>query len=934
MSCICAKCFFAGAQYHLQCGNSSRYQYNTVFYKPNEYGGTVPNQQYGQVTTFAGSTAGVYGTAGLVNGVGTAARFDDPQDMAFDAAGNLFVTDEFNNVIRKITPTGLVSTFAGSMKGDTGYIDGKDTSARFNAPDGLTFDASGNLFVADYNNTAIRKITPDGTVSTFYKFNLSPLDPFLYPTEYFDPTGMCFDKSGNLIVALYQANQIVKISPSGVETVITGVNPYLPPYIGSYADITNPSDVKIDTSGNLFVASSGVGKIAKIAVDGTISVVAGNFGTGVIYGNGTGATVGFNEPLGLQVMPDGIIYVADTYNNVIQKVLPNGTTTLLSGVPVIFQQGAQGYADGSLLTAQYNLPEYVRANKQGDLYVSEWADLGTPGGNRIRKLTLTGYQFAGVLPAGLTFDATTGTISGTVTEPFPTQTDTVKAYNATGVSTALITLSYQPLSTTATLGNLVPASGTLRPAFTSGTTNYADSVSNSIASITLTPTASDTTATVTVNGTAVTSGTASMSIPLVVGNNTITKVVTAQNGTTKDTYSVIVTRAASSVATLTNLIVNQGTLSPSFNSGTTAYADSVSNSTANITVMPSITDSTATVTVNGTAVTSGTASAPVPLTIGPNTITTVVTAQDGTTKDTYTLTVDRAALSTVATLNSLAISQGTLTPSFAMATINYTAAVPNTTTSLTATPVTTDAYATIQVNGTAVADGTASAPIPLAVGPNIITTVVTAQDGITLHSYTVIITRSASSNAALSNLTVSQGTLSPLFSTGTTAYTDSVATTVASVTVTPTSSDNNATITVNGTVVASGTASNDIPLSDGINTITVVITAQDGTTMDNYSLTIYRGAVMASLNANNILTPNGDGKNDLWLVKDIALYPNNTVNIFDSSGKSVYSKNGYNNEWDGTINGRPLAKGTYYYIVDLGPNLRKFKGYISILRKY
>jgi large repetitive protein len=97
-------------------------------------------------------------------------------------------------------------------------------------------------------------------------------------------------------------------------------------------------------------------------------------------------------------------------------------------------------------------------------------------------------------------------------------------------------------------------------------------------------------------------------------------------------------------------------------------------------------------------------------------------------------------------------------------------------------------------------------------------------------------------------------------------------------------------------------------------------------------VTVYKGLAMANLDATNILTPNGDGKNDYWLVKDIQSYPQNTVNVFDKAGRVVFSKHGYKNEWDGTLNGSPLAEGTYYFVVDLGPNLRKFKGYISILR--
>ncbi|HEX3384306.1 MAG TPA: gliding motility-associated C-terminal domain-containing protein, partial [Mucilaginibacter sp.] len=102
--------------------------------------------------------------------------------------------------------------------------------------------------------------------------------------------------------------------------------------------------------------------------------------------------------------------------------------------------------------------------------------------------------------------------------------------------------------------------------------------------------------------------------------------------------------------------------------------------------------------------------------------------------------------------------------------------------------------------------------------------------------------------------------------------------------------------------------------------------------MKTYTVTVYKGEPPADIVANNVLTPNGDGKNDYWVIRDIELYPQNNVTVFDKGGRVVYAKHGYNNEWDGSFNGSPLAEGTYYFVVDLGPNLRKFRGYVSILR--
>jgi gliding motility-associated-like protein len=225
-----------------------------------------------------------------------------------------------------------------------------------------------------------------------------------------------------------------------------------------------------------------------------------------------------------------------------------------------------------------------------------------------------------------------------------------------------------------------------------------------------------------------------------VGSNIIKTVVTAQNGTKKDTYTVTVTRALSPIATLSNLVSSNGTLSPAFASGTTSYNASVGAGVFSITVTPTTTDPNATVTVNGTAVTSGTASQALPLSTGNNNIYISVTAQDGNTVDVYALVVNKPP-SPNANLGNLHLAGITLSPTFAAATTNYAASVANGVASTTVTPTTSVSVSTVTVNGVSVASGTASGSIPLDVGTNTITTVVTAEDGVTTKTYTVVVTR-------------------------------------------------------------------------------------------------------------------------------------------------------------------------------------------------
>ena len=417
------------------------------------------------------------------------------------------------------------------------------------------------------------------------------------------------------------------------------------------------------------------------------------------------------------------------------------------------------------------------------------------------------------------------------------------------------------VSADASLSALSISTGSLSPAFVSGTTSYAVTVGSSVSSVTLTPTATSGAATLKVNGTTVSSGTASGALALNTGNNSLVIVATAQDGVTTTTTTVTVVRQAASLtsdATLSALAVSSGSLSPVFASGTLGYAVSVPNTVTSVTLTPTATNAVATIKINSVTVASGSASGALSLNVGSNALTVVVSAPDGTTVSTYTVAVTRAAaLSNVATLSNLTVSSGTLSPSFSAGTLSYSASVANAVSSITVTPTTTSSAATVKVNGVAVSSGSASGSTTLLVGSNTLTLVVTAQDGSTTSTYTLIVTRAAaslSSVASLSALVLSSGTLSPVFATGTAAYTASVDNAVSSVTLTPTASNANATIKVNSASVTSGGASGALALVVGSNVLSVLVTAQDGATTRTYTVTLSRAAsaVVASCPAGAI----------------------------------------------------------------------------------
>ena len=196
-------------------------------------------------------------------------------------------------------------------------------------------------------------------------------------------------------------------------------------------------------------------------------------------------------------------------------------------------------------------------------------------------------------------------------------------------------------------------------------------------------------------------------------------------------------------------------------------------------------------------------------------------------------------ISNTANLSALTTTAGTYTPAFSKDVFTYNATVTNSVTSVTVTPTVEDPTATIKVNSTTVANGTASGAITLNEGTNSIQIIVTAEDGLTKKTYQLIVKRQ-SSNANLISLTTSKGILSPTFNKSTFGYSTTIEFAVKSITVTPTSEDSTATIKVNGLVVSSGTPSSNIPLVSGVNTITVAVTAEDGSTTKQYKIDVTR----------------------------------------------------------------------------------------------
>ncbi|MEO7211458.1 NHL repeat-containing protein [Mucilaginibacter sp.] len=263
----------------------------------------------GKVTTIAGN-----GNLGLVNGTAEVAQFYSPSALAVDATGNVYVADRGNNAIRKITPAGVVTTFAGN--GEAGYTDGTGSAAYFNTPTGIAVDAAGNVYVADNGNNIIRKITPAGVVTTIagsrtvgYANGVGILANFN------KPTGIALDATGNIYVTEPLNHAIRKINADMLVTTFTGS-----PTGGTVASawLGDPNALTIDVSGNFWISDAN-GRILKIDTSNKMTVVAGTSGTtGATNGAGTAAL--FNNPTGIAAGTGGNIYVADFGNNLIRQV--------------------------------------------------------------------------------------------------------------------------------------------------------------------------------------------------------------------------------------------------------------------------------------------------------------------------------------------------------------------------------------------------------------------------------------------------------------------------------------------------------------------------------------------------------------------------------------------------------------------------------------
>lgn len=365
----------------------------------------------GVVTTVAG-TPNDYGT---VDGIGNAARFGNISSMAIDGAGNVYVTDGGGMAtapsVRKITPGGVVSTLAGGVS--YGAADGQHGAASFQVLSGLTSDAAGNLYVGDQGNHSIRKITPDGVVTTFAGQSTTQFPPDTNPTDgpiatatFRHLVAMTMDSAGNILLTEtysgLQYNALRKISTNGIVSTIAGSHAGRGAMDGAgpAASFFRPRGLAVDASGKVWVADSSNQLIRQISASGTVTTLAGATGYASFYdpGDGKGTLARFLQPLAIVVDSQGTAFVADAMHNTIRKVLGDGTVTTLAG-----KVGGNGAVDGTGSSAMFAALASLTIDRTGILYATDMGAI-----RRIDPTTGSVTTLAG-LPGLFTQGSTDGT---------------------------------------------------------------------------------------------------------------------------------------------------------------------------------------------------------------------------------------------------------------------------------------------------------------------------------------------------------------------------------------------------------------------------------------------------------------------------------------------------------------------------------------------
>lgn len=343
----------------------------------------VVNAQSYTIHTYAGN--GIAGYSAVK--VATSAELHYPCAVASDASGNIYIADYDNNRVRKVDAGDSISNFAGN--GVYGYLSGTGVAdaSKISRPTGVATDDSGNVYIADYDNSCIRKVNSNGLISTFAGNDTAGYSGdggLATAAELNYPIGVAVDGSDNLYIADGLSNCIRKVNTHGIITTIAG-NGTLG-YSGdgaqaTSAELDDPYGVAVDDTGNVYIADDANNRIRKVNTHGIITTIAGNGTAGFSGDGGTATSAELNQPQGVTFDLSGNMYITDYGNQRIRMVNNSGIISTIAG------NGTRGFSgDGGVATsAELNNPSgEIAIDRSGNIYIADQSN------QRIRKLTLVG----------------------------------------------------------------------------------------------------------------------------------------------------------------------------------------------------------------------------------------------------------------------------------------------------------------------------------------------------------------------------------------------------------------------------------------------------------------------------------------------------------------------------------------------------------------
>ncbi|MBC7554425.1 MAG: T9SS type A sorting domain-containing protein [Taibaiella sp.] len=335
--------------------------------------------------TFAGKQQSGYAGDG---GPATAALLCRATCVVTDKAGNLYLTDFRNHVVRKIDKKGIITTIAGNHKMGYSGDGGPATAAQLKYPWGIATDTEGNLYIADKENHAIRKVNSQGIISTVAgkgTAGYSADNGAATAAQLNHPLGIATDNEGCIYIADNANNIIRKVNKAGIISTIAGNRTR--GYSGNgggatAAALNNPRYVAVDGEGNVFISDTWNSVIRKVTTDGLIHTVAGNHKNEYSGDGGQATAAGLYYPVGIAIAADQCLYIADNHNHAIRKIDNTGIITTVAG------NGTKGYSgNGAPATvAQIAHPTSVAIDEQGKLYIAEFVN------NLVRVVSLPAFE--------------------------------------------------------------------------------------------------------------------------------------------------------------------------------------------------------------------------------------------------------------------------------------------------------------------------------------------------------------------------------------------------------------------------------------------------------------------------------------------------------------------------------------------------------------